>query len=138
EFELGWTPLASNAIQNLQVLRPARGGAQQPIAPGLGFVSIAGGQQGVQSERGVAQPAISIVPVAHAAHLFGQRGGWRRNYPARWRVTQSFECQQRAVYRVLPLTSVGSLRGPFAPPTLCLPALSQPIEMGRRLFERRE
>ena len=51
----------------VQLSRVASGGAQQPLTEGGGFVAVAGMQQRVQGKRRVADPAETVVPVAHAA-----------------------------------------------------------------------
>ncbi len=73
--ELRQPPLARQAVHDLQVGRVAGDRAQQPVAPRLGLLLVARGEQRVQGEGGVAQPAVPVVPVAHTAQLLGERGG---------------------------------------------------------------
>ncbi len=80
----------------------AGGGAQQPVAPGARLVVVAGVHQRQQRERGVAQPAVAVVPVARAADLLGQRRRRRRDDAAGRRVGQRLEGDQRAHDRVAP------------------------------------
>ena len=77
-------------------------GAQQPVPPGPGLFQVAGVQQRIQREGGVAQPAIAIVPVAHAAQLLRQRGGGGRHDAARRGVGQGLERDQRAQHLLAP------------------------------------
>ena len=53
--------------------------------------------QRVQRERRVAQPAVAVVPVAHAADRLGQRGGRRGDDAAGRRVRQRLERDQAAL-----------------------------------------
>ena len=83
-------------------------GAQQPVAPGARLVGVAGVEQREQRERGVAQPAVAVVPVAHAAELLGQRGRRRGDDPAGRRVGERLERDQRADDCLAPLALVGA------------------------------
>ena len=69
---------------------------QQPLAPRRGLVDVAAHHQRVEREGGVAQPAVAVVPVAHAAELLGQRRGRRGDDAAGRRVGQRLERDQRA------------------------------------------
>ena len=66
-------PFARGAVHDLQLRRLAGHGPQQPVAPRRGLLHVAGEHQRVERERGVAQPAVAVVPVAHTADLLGQR-----------------------------------------------------------------
>ena len=67
-----------------------------------GLLAIAAGEQRVERERRVAQPAVAVVPVAHAAELLGQRGRRRGDDAAGRRVGERLERDQRALDRVAP------------------------------------
>src|ERR1043166_7073068 len=69
--------LSRDAVQRLQILMPSGRGAQQPFAPGGSLVLVAGGQQRVERNRSVAQPAEPVIPIAHAARLLRQRSRGR-------------------------------------------------------------
>ena len=73
---------------------------QQPLPPGARLLGEAGVHQGVERERGVAQPAEAVVPVAHAAELLRQRGRRRGDDAAGRRVGQRLERDQRAQHRL--------------------------------------
>ena len=92
----GQAALAGDAVHDLHLLRTAGDRAQQPVAPSLRFVVVAGIHQREQRERGVAQPAEAVVPVADAAELLGQRRGRRRDDAAGRRVGERLERDQRA------------------------------------------
>ena len=109
------TPLARDAVEYLQILGTTRHGAQQPLAPGDRFFVVAGEQQRVQRERGIAQPAVTVVPVAHTALLLRQRSRGRRDDPSGGRIGQRLQRDQRAHYGIAPASLVGAAFGPFAP-----------------------
>ena len=87
--------------------RPRRG--PEPVAPRPRLVGIAGAAAGaMQRERGVPQPAVAIVPVAHSAQLLRQRRGWRRD-DAAGRARRSVPSSTRSERQHL-----GSQRSPVA------------------------
>jgi hypothetical protein len=90
--------LARHTVHDLQLIGTARHGAQQPVLPVIGFFGVARVQQGQQRERGVAQPAEAIVPVAHAAQAFRQRGRRRGNDAAGGVEAQPLERDKRSAY----------------------------------------
>ena len=92
--------LAVQAVHDLQVRRRSRGRAHQPVLPGLGLLAIAGGKQGIEAERRVADPAIAIVPVARSPDLLGQGGGRGGDDAARRRIGQQLQRDQRALDHV--------------------------------------
>src|SRR5712671_4766898 len=71
--------LAAEPIHDLQLVRAARDGAQQPIPPCAGLVIKSRMHQSQQGEGGIAQPAIAIIPIPRAADLLRERGGGRRD-----------------------------------------------------------
>lgn len=72
EFEFGKRTFAGDTVEHLKLAWIARDGALEPIAEGGGFLAIAGLHEGEERECGVAKPAEAIVPVAHAANVFGE------------------------------------------------------------------
>ena len=100
DFPFGEPPLAAQAVHDLHLVGRARDGALQPVAPGRGLVVDAGVHHGEQGERGVAQPAQAVVPVALAAELLGQRRRGRRDDAAARQVDQALERDQRALDRL--------------------------------------
>src|SRR5262245_33457321 len=78
--------LTGKAIHDLCLRRTTGRSANQPIAPRRCFAIVASVHQREQCERGVAQPAIAIVPVAHASDLLGERRRRRRDDAAGWSV----------------------------------------------------
>ena len=65
--------LARDAVDNLQVVWRASHCAQEPFVPRLRLVEKASPDQRIKGERRVPKPAVSIIPIARAAQLFGQR-----------------------------------------------------------------
>ena len=63
---------AVEAVADLDLGGVARGGADEPFAPGLCFVGEAGVEEGSERGGGVAERAVAVVPVAAAAELLGQ------------------------------------------------------------------
>ena len=64
---LGEPALAGDAVHDLQRRRVPGGRAQEPHPPIARLVEVAGVDEGEQRERGVAQPAVAVVPVTLAA-----------------------------------------------------------------------
>src|SRR5271155_3113526 len=96
--------LAAKPIHDLQLVGAARDSPQQPIPPCAGLVIKSPVHQGQQSEGGVAQPAIAVVPVARTADLLGQRGGRRRDNSAGRAKGQTLQRDQRAFDGIGPRT----------------------------------
>src|SRR5882762_4321765 len=67
------TPLTAKAVHNLQLVRAASSRTNEPISPVPRLFVVASGAEREQGEGGVPQPAITIIPVAHTADLFGKR-----------------------------------------------------------------
>ena len=120
DFPFGEPPLAAQSVHDLHLVGRARDGALQPVAPGGCLVVNTGVHHGQERERGVAQPAQAVVPVARAAEMFGQRGRRRRHDAAGRHVDQPLERDQRAPDRL----GVGALalrrRSPVAPEGLAV------------------
>ena len=91
EHALVEPPLAAESVHDLDVRRIAGHGAEEPIAPAVRLVLVAGSEHREQRQRRVAQPAEAIVPVAGAADPLGQRRRRCGDEPARRRVG---ECLQ--------------------------------------------
>ena len=70
-------------------------GAQQPVAPRLRLLLVAGVDEREQRERRVAQPAEAVVPVADAADPLGERRRRRGDDPARRRVRERLQRDHR-------------------------------------------
>ena len=64
------------------------------------LVGVAGPDQRLEGERGVAQPAVAVVPVALAAEVLGQRRRGRGDDAAGLLVGEQPQRQQRAVHDV--------------------------------------
>src|SRR5579863_7575383 len=67
----GQPPLARDTVHDLQLTRTAGDGAQQPFAPRLSLLEVAGMHGAEQNQCRIAQPAISVIPVALAAEPLG-------------------------------------------------------------------
>lgn len=120
-------PLTGQPVHDLQIVGGAYHRAQQPVPPGVGLVQIARGQQAVQGEAGVTQPAVAVVPVAYAAQLLGQRGGGGRHDAAGGRVGEGLEGDQRAHHGLAVRPLVAAARGP------CLPVVHGVLERRERI-----
>ena len=108
--------LPSTAYEHLQLLRTARRAAldEAPEAVGLGHAAQAG--QRAHGEHGVADPAETVVPVALAAHVFGQRRRGRRDDGAGRRMGQRLQHDGRTGDADAGMSLRGDLRRPSAPP----------------------
>src|ERR1019366_4529133 len=73
---LGQLAGAVEGIHDLYVLGSARDGTQQPVAPQHGLLAITGLQQRLDRQRGGAQPAVAVVPVARPTKLLRQGSSW--------------------------------------------------------------
>jgi hypothetical protein len=73
--------LPSKSVHDLQLIRTAGDSAQQPVPPFPCLVIIAGAPERQQCERGVPQPAVPVIPVAHTAGLLGERCRRRGEMP---------------------------------------------------------
>ena len=116
QLDFGQAAFARRAIHNLELSRISRHRPQKPIAPGRCLFLISGRHQGVESKGRVPQPAVSVIPVAHAAKKFRQRRRGRGDDPPCRGVGQGLEGDQRTEHMVLPFALVSAAVGPFLPP----------------------
>ena len=70
-FPFREAPFTAKTVHDLQLIRAAGNRAQQPVAPIPCLLVITGTSQCKQGEGRVPEPAVAVVPVAHAAGLFG-------------------------------------------------------------------
>ena len=118
QLDLGEAVLAAHAVHDLRVRRRAGDRAQQPVHPRARLLGVATEHQGVERERGIAQPAVAIVPVANATELFGKPGRRRRDDAAGRRVRQRLQRDQRTDHGVAVRAVVLALGRPLAPVAL--------------------
>ncbi len=97
---LGQAPGAVDGIHDLEVAGVAGDGAKQPVAPEPRLVRRARLDQRVDRQRGVAEPAVAVVPVALPAEVLGQRRGRCRHDPAGLGVGHQVQGEQRAPHVV--------------------------------------
>ena len=72
--------------------------------------------QAPQRERGVAHPAVAVVPVAFPVRRLGQRGGRRRDERAGGHEREALQRQRRALEVIAPgMIGVGAVGQPAAP-----------------------
>src|SRR5215211_4005462 len=116
QLPLGHPRLAEHVVEHLE-LRPGQARCvQQPAEEGLRLLPVAECEQGAQRERGVAQPAVAVVPVPYATKPLGEGGGRRRDKSAGGRVGHQFQCQGAANDRVAVRSLVGATVRPLLPP----------------------
>ena len=120
QLQLGNPPAAGQPVHDLQVGRVAGDGAQQPVPPLAGLGDEPGAGERLQGERGVAQPAVAVVPVAGAADLLRQARRRRGHDSAGGVVGERLEHDQRAADLALPRAVVVALGHPVGPPGLGL------------------
>ncbi|CAH0291805.1 hypothetical protein SRABI26_04254 [Arthrobacter sp. Bi26] len=118
QFELRQPAFTVEAVHDLQIRRVPGDGPEQPVAPRAGLLRVARGQQRLQGEGGVAQPAEAVVPVPGAADLLrqGRRDGGN-NAPGGGE-GQGFERDQRALDGVTVRPGDLALRRPAKPELL--------------------
>ena len=130
ELALGEVAAALDGVHHLHVGRVSGDGAQQPVAPVVRIVGAPGGEQRLQGEGRVAQPAVAVVPVALAAEVLGQGGGRRGDDAAGVHVGEPAEGHQAAddlaAPRAVVLAGVG-------PGLLLLQGVGQPLVDVQRL-----
>ncbi len=117
ELDLGEEPLASDAVHDLQVLGPPRGGALHPAHERVRFLGVAKGEQGVEVERRVPQPRVAVVPVSHPAHILGQGGRGGGHDGSCGRVGERLEHQGTAHHLIAIGPLVGATCRPVDPET---------------------
>ena len=96
ELELGQAPLARDPVHDLEALREPGDRAEQPVAPRACLVVVARAHERQQRQRGVAQPAVPVVPVPHASERLGQRRRRRGHDAPRRLVGQRLQRHERA------------------------------------------
>src|SRR5215204_1250669 len=79
QLPFGQPRLAEHVVEHLELGPGQACGVQQPANVSLCLLPVAKGVQSTQSERGVAQPAVAVVPVPYTAYGFGEGGKGRRN-----------------------------------------------------------
>ncbi len=114
------SPLAAEAVHDLEVLRVAGDRTEQPVPPAGGLGDVPGGHQCVEKERAVPQPAVAIVPVSNAAQELRQRRRGCGDDAASRLVRQRLQGDQRAFDLLGPTTAIRRLARPLLPPRLCL------------------
>ncbi len=114
-LELRHAALAAQTVQNLDLARVAGDRPQQPAAPGERLFLETRVQQRDEDEGRVAQPAVAIVPVAHAAERLGQRGRGGGQHRAGACVGERLEGEQRAHHAVAPRPVVRARSRPLTP-----------------------
>ena len=72
DFVFGQPALAGETVHDLHFRGMPGRGPQQPLPPGAGFASISGAQQRIKRQGRIADPAVAVIPVAHAADPFRQ------------------------------------------------------------------
>jgi hypothetical protein len=118
QLELGQAALAPDPVHDLDSRRVAGADAQQEIAECQRLVGVAGGKQRVQSKHRVAQPAVAVVPVPHAADVLGQRGRRRRDHRSRRLRGHRLERNQRRQDLVAIRALIVAAATPRPPPRL--------------------
>ena len=96
------------------------------------LVVVAGVHQREQRQRGVAQPAVAVVPVARAAELLRQRRRGRRDDAAGGRVGQRLERDQRAHHGLVPFAVRLRRARPLAPERLGVRRATHPDRSASR------
>jgi hypothetical protein len=92
------------AVHDLQLIRTAGDSAQQPVPPFPRLVIIAGAPERQQRERGVPQPPVPVIPVAHTAGLLVERCRRRGDDAAGRGVGQPLQNCKRSLDRLGPAT----------------------------------
>lgn len=94
EVEFGQAPLPADSIHDLNLRRVAGTDAGEEIPEGECLVGVSGSKQRLEGERGVAEPAIAVVPVPHTPDLLGQGGRGRGDHSAGVLRSHRLQCDQ--------------------------------------------
>ena len=112
---LGRVRTAVETIEHLQARKRQSGRVHEPPEEGRRLGVAAQLQQRLQGERGVANPAIAVVPVTFAADPFGQRRRRRRRDRPRRREHEQLQRQRATHDRGMPGAGVTQLSRPVTP-----------------------
>jgi hypothetical protein len=101
ERALGQAACAVDVVEHLEVRvgQPRR--VQHPLEERVRLVAAAEVEEGLEGDRGVAWPAVAVVPVARAADRLGQRAGGGDHRPGQG-VGEELQGQEAADHRVAP------------------------------------
>src|SRR5581483_1984890 len=116
QLALGQRRLAVDVVEHLQARLSEPGGVQQPTQEGARFGDETQIDEGLQYQRGVAQPAVAIVPIARTAGTFRQRSGGGGDDSAGQAVGQQLEGDRATQHRFSMIASVAALVTPALPP----------------------
>ena len=118
EFDFRQFLTAVDAIQDIEFHRVAPTVTDPPAQPahvGVGLVDETQAHEGVNGERGVADPGVAIVPVAFAANAFRQAEGRGGEDGAVFARGEQLHRQCRAIDHFPPATAIAGLPDPVAP-----------------------
>src|SRR5215208_5378180 len=116
QLPFGQPRLAEHVVKHVELGPSQACGVQQPANVGLRLLPVAKSVQSTQGERGVAQPAVAVVPVPYSTYGLGEGGGRRRHQRAGGGVRHQLQCQGAAYDRVAVGSLVGTTVGPLLPP----------------------
>ena len=116
--QLRQPPLSTHPVHDLDLARTAGDRPNKPIAPCLRLLVVAEIHEGQQRERGIAQPAITIIPVPHAAETLGKRRCGCGDDPPGRGVGQGLQRDERAFDRFRPRPDIGTAIAPLRARTL--------------------
>src|SRR5690606_14225066 len=94
QLALASRSVSVDVVEDAQAWLGESGAVQQPADEGLRLVIEAQSEESAHGQRGVAQPAVAVVPVEIAADALGEGGGGER--PPRSRGPRSDAPDQRA------------------------------------------
>src|SRR5262249_8935869 len=80
-----------------------------------GFAAVAECSQRIEREARIAYPAVAIIPISFTTDLFRQRGRWRSDDRAAWRIGKEFEHQPAAQNDIAIRSLIPAVGRPFFP-----------------------
>src|SRR5207248_9664918 len=137
DFELRQTAFPVHAVENLHLRWTACDCSQEPSAPRTRFLCKTRTRQCEKREGRIAQPAVTIIPIAHAPYFFRQRSRRCRYNSAGGSIGQAFERDERAHYCVVPFAAVYAAFGPVSPIFLGVAQGMLGLDGARRFLMRR-
>ena len=67
--------LAEDIVEDAELGVGEAGGVKEPLGEGMRLAPVAEAEEGADGEGGIAEPAVAVVPVTHAADGLGEGGG---------------------------------------------------------------
>src|SRR5579884_1438375 len=108
-------PFSRQSIHDLHLVRTTGHRTHEPLLPLRCLGIVATRHESKESERGIAQPAEAVIPVACTAKLFRQRSSRSCENASGGRISQRFQGNERTLDCFTPWPPVIAALDPVAP-----------------------